>query len=196
MDDVAQRRNRFRLSFEHGQDVGHRCESNGAPGEISYMYLDRKPVYVFGHGLSYTTFDYTNFGISLAQIASDSSVEVHVDVRNSGSRAGDEVVQLYVHDNDSSEKLPAEQLQGFQRISLNPGEKKTVSFSLPVEQLAFWNTDKHEFVVNPATFNVMVGSSSSDIRAKGSFQLTTAGQWPPTELTTRAAIGDYTAAQR
>ena len=162
----------------------------------TYMYLDRKPVYAFGHGLSYTTFDYTNFGISSAQIASDSSVEVHVDVRNSGSRAGDEVVQLYVHDNDSSEKLPAEQLQGFQRISLNPGEKKTVSFSLPVEQLAFWNTDKHEFVVNPATFDVMVGSSSSDIRAKGSFQLTTAGQWPPTELTTRAAIGDYTAAQR
>ncbi len=159
----------------------------------TYMYLDRKPVYVFGQGLSYTTFDYSNFGISSAQIASNGSVEVHVDVQNSGSRTGDEVVQLYVHDNDTSETLPKKQLQGFQRISLEPGEKKTVSFSVTAEQLAFWSTNKHDFVIDPATFDVMVGSSSSDIRAKGSFQVTTAGQWPGTELTTRAAIGDSAA---
>lgn len=157
----------------------------------TYMYLDRKPVYVFGHGLSYTTFDYSNFEISSARIASDGSVDVHVDIQNSGSRAGDEVVQLYVHDNDTSEILPQKQLQGFQRIGLKPGEKKTVTFSVPAEQLAFWSSDKHEFVINPAAFDVMVGSSSTDIRAKGSFQVTTAGQWPATDLTTRAAVGDY-----
>ena len=114
-----------------------------------------------------------------------------VDVQNSGNRAGDEVVQLYVHNNDSTMKQPKEQLQGFERISLNPGEKKTVSFSLPAEQLSSWNTAKQAFVVNPGTFDVMIGSASDDIRLKGSFQVTTAGQWPGTELTTRAADGDY-----
>lgn len=153
----------------------------------TYMYFPGKPEYVFGQGLSYTTFDYNNLSISSAQIGSDGSVQVHVDVQNSGSRAGEEVVQLYIHDNDSSEKLPKEQLQGFTRISLNPGEKKTVSFSIPAEQLAFWNSDKHEFVINPATFDVMVGGSSGDIRQKGSFQVTTAGEWPASELTARAA---------
>jgi beta-glucosidase len=151
------------------------------------MYFPGKPEYVFGQGLSYTTFDYSNLSISSAKIASSGTVQIHVDVQNSGSRAGEEVAQLYIHDNDTVEKLPKEQLQGFTRVSLNPGEKKTVSFSIPAEQLAFWNSEKHDFVVNPATFDVMVGSSSGDIRQKGSFQITTAGEWPASELTARAA---------
>ncbi len=153
----------------------------------TYMYFPGKPEYVFGHGLSYTSFDYSDLAISSAQIASDGKVQVKVDVQNSGDRAGEEVVQLYIHDNDTSEKLPKEQLQGFTRISLNPGEKKTVSFSIPAEQLAFWNSDKHDFVINPASFDVMVGSSSGDIKQKGSFQVTTAGEWPASELTARQA---------
>jgi beta-glucosidase len=163
---------------------------------FTYMYLDGKPVFAFGRGLSYTTFDYSNLKISSAQIASDGSVQVSVDVQNSGTRAGDEVVQLYVHNNDSSANQPKEQLQGFERISLNPGEKKTVSFSLPVEQLSLWDTNKRAFVVNPGAFDVMVGSSSDDIRDKGSFKVTTAGQWPASELTTRASDGNYATVQR
>jgi len=119
-----------------------------------------------------------------------------VEIRNSGTRAGDEVVQLYVHNNDATASQPKKQLQGFERISLNPGEKKTVSFSLPVEQFSFWDTNKRAFVVNPGAFDVMVGSSSDDIRDKGSFTVTTAGQWPASELTTRASDGNYATAQR
>jgi beta-glucosidase len=163
---------------------------------FTYMYLDAKPVFAFGRGLSYTTFDYSNLKTSAAQIASDGSVQVSVDVQNSGTRAGDEVVQLYVHNNDSSASQPKEQLQGFERISLNPGEKKTVSFSLPVEQLSFWDTNKRAFVVNPGAFDVMVGSSSDDIRDKGTFTVTTAGQWPASELTTRASDGNYATVRR
>jgi beta-glucosidase len=163
---------------------------------FTYMYLDAKPVFAFGRGLSYTTFDYSNLKISTAQIASDGSVQVIVDVQNVGTRAGDEVVQLYVHNNDATTTQPKEQLQGFDRISLNPGEKKTVSFSLPVEQLSFWDTNKRAFVVNPGVFHVMVGSSSDDIRDKGSFTVTTAAQWPGSELTTRASDGNYTTVQR
>jgi beta-glucosidase len=163
---------------------------------FTYMYLDGKPVYAFGRGLSYTTFDYSNLSISSPQIPSDGSVQVKVDVRNSGNRAGDEVVQLYVHNNDASVKQPKEQLQGFERISLNPGETKSVSFSLPAEQLAFWDTTRGAFVLNPGAFDVMIGSASDDIRMKGSFQVTKAGQWPGGELTTRVADGDYSTTQR
>jgi beta-glucosidase len=158
---------------------------------FTYMYLDGKPEFAFGRGLSYTTFDYSNLGVSPARVESGGSVEVHVDVKNSGDRAGDEVVQMYVHNNDASTYQPKEQLQGFERISLKPGETKTVSFSLPVEQLAFWDTDKHEYVIHPGAFDVMVGAASDDPRQKGSFDLTTAGDWPASTLTTRQADGDY-----
>jgi beta-glucosidase len=128
-------------------------------------------------------------------VESGGSVEVHVDVKNSGDRAGDEVVQMYVRNNDASAYQPKEQLQGFERISLKPGETKTVTFSLPVEQLAFWDTDKHEYVIHPGAFDVMVGAASDDLRQKGSFDLTTAGDWPASTLTTRQADGDYSAAK-
>jgi beta-glucosidase len=163
---------------------------------FTYMYFDGKPVFAFGRGLSYTTFDYSNLKISSAQIGSGGSVQVSVDVQNSGTRVGDEVVQLYVHNNDATTTQPKKQLQGFERISLNPGEKKTVIFSLPAEQLSFWDTNKRAFVVNPGAFDVLVGSASDDIRGKGSFKVTTAGQWPASELTTRASDGNYATVQR
>jgi beta-glucosidase len=160
---------------------------------FTYMYFDGKPVFAFGRGLSYTTFEYSNLSISSSQIASGGSVQVKVDVRNSGNRAGEEVVQLYVKNNDSTANQPKEQLQGFERISLNAGETKTVSFSLSAEQLSFWDTNRRAFVVNSSAIDVMAGSASDDIRVKGSFQITTTGQWPGSELTTRAADGDYAA---
>lgn len=161
---------------------------------FTYMYLDGKPEFAFGRGLSYTRFDYENLSISPARAESGGSVEVHVDVKNSGDRAGDEVVQIYVHNNDVSTYQPKEQLQGFERISLKPGETKTVTFSLPVEQLAFWDTGKHDFAIHPGRFDVMVGAASDDVRQKGSFEVTTAGRWPASTLTTRQADGDYSGA--
>jgi beta-glucosidase len=158
---------------------------------FTYMYLDGKPEFAFGRGLSYTKFDYGNLSVSPARAESGGSVQVHVDVKNSGDRAGDEVVQMYVHNNDASTYQPKEQLQGFQRISLKPGETKTVTFSLPVEQLSFWDTGKHDFAIHPGTFDVMVGAASDDVRQKGSFEVTTAADWPASTLTTRQADGDY-----
>jgi beta-glucosidase len=129
-------------------------------------------------------------------VGGDGTVQVHVDVKNTGDRAGDEVVQLYVHNNDKNSVQPREQLQGFERISLKLGESKTVNFALPIEQLSYWSTGKHAYVINSGTFDVMVGSASDDIRQKGSFEVTKAGEWPATTLTTKLADGDYTNAQK
>ena len=158
---------------------------------FTYMYVMEKPVFAFGRGLSYTSFDYSNLNISSPRVGSDGSVEVRVNVKNTGERAGEEVVQLYVHNNDKRMIEPREQLQGFERISLKPGETKSVTFSLPVEQLAFWDTGKHDFVIHPGSFEVMVGAASDDVRQKGSFEVTSAGNWPASTLTTRQADGDY-----
>lgn len=163
---------------------------------FTYMYFGGKPLFAFGHGLSYTNFDYSNMKISSPKVASNGKVQIEVDVKNTGQRAGDEVVQLYVRNRDSKEVQPKEQLQGFERISLKPGETRTVRFSMPVEQLAYWGTDKHEYVINPGTFEVMIGSASDDIRQKCSFEITNDGAWPASELTTRAAIGDYSNATK
>jgi beta-glucosidase len=163
---------------------------------FTYMYLDQKPLFAFGRGLSYTRFEYGNLKISQAQVPGDGQVKVSVDVKNAGDRAGDEVVQLYVHNDDASSVQPKEQLQGFERVSLKPGETKTVMFDLPVEQLAYWDASKHGYAINAGRFDVMVGSASDDIRQKGSFKVTSAEQWPASELTTRVADGDYSAAQR
>ncbi len=124
-------------------------------------------------------------------------MKVNVDVKNSGSRAGEEVVQLYVHSNDASATEPHEQMQGFERINLAPGEKKTVTFALPIEQLSSWDINKHEPTPSiPDAFDVLVGSASDDIRAKGSLTVTSAGEWPASELTTKLADGDYSQSGR
>jgi len=158
---------------------------------FTYMYLNDKPAFAFGRGLSYTSFEYSNLTISSAHVGSDGSVSVNVDVKNTGDRAGGEVVQLYVHNNDKGATQPRQQLQGFERINLSPGESKTVTFALPIEQLSYWDTSKHAYIINPGTFDVMVGSASDDVRQKGSFDVTTAGEWPPSDLTTKLADGDY-----
>jgi beta-glucosidase len=153
---------------------------------FTYMYFDGKPAYAFGHGLSYTSFDYGSVKLSSNQIASDGQVTVQTEIKNTGQRAGEEVVQLYVH--QAGEKRPREQLAGFARISLKAGETRTVSFALPAEQLAYWDSDQEMFVVKPGEVDVMVGSASDDIRQKAQFQVTTAGRWPASELTTRLSL--------
>ena len=99
---------------------------------FTYMYFEGTPVYPFGHGLSYTTFQYSNLRLSAKQMAANGTMTVRVDVQNTGKRAGDEVPQLYVHAVAPSVKRPIKELRGFERVSLKPGEKKTVTFTVPV----------------------------------------------------------------
>jgi beta-glucosidase len=133
---------------------------------FTYMYVNGKPLFPFGHGLSYTTFKYDHLKLSAEKIKADGQVNLSVDITNTGRRAGDEVAQLYVHQKKRRVKVPVKELRGFQRIRLQPGETKTVAFTLPAEKLALWNDQTHGFVVEPGVFDVMIGSSSADIRAR------------------------------
>jgi beta-glucosidase len=138
---------------------------------FTYMYVNGKPLFPFGHGLSYTTFKYSGLKLSADKIKADGRVNISVDVKNTGKRTGDEVVQLYVHQEKSSVKVPAKELRGFQRISLQPGEKQTVTFTLPAAKLAIWDETAHGFVVQPGVFDVMIGASSADIRLKNQIEV-------------------------
>jgi beta-glucosidase len=109
--------------------------------------------------------------ISSKKIKSDGQVKIEVNVKNSGTREGDEVVQLYIHDVACSVKRPAKELRGFERISLKPGETKTITFIVPGEKLSFYDENSHKFIVEPGVFEVMVGSSSEDIRLTGKFDV-------------------------
>jgi beta-glucosidase len=139
-----------------------------------WPYYDKKnlPVlFPFGHGLSYTSFVYSNIQISPSTMPATGSVTVSVDVRNGGARAGDEVVQLYVADPEASVPRRVKDLRGFLRVTLQPDEKKTVTFKLTPDDLAFFSDTASKFVAEPGVFNVQVGSSSRDIRLTGSFSL-------------------------
>lgn len=139
---------------------------------FTYMYLNGDPLFAFGYGLSYTQFKYSNLHISSRQIPKDGNTTVSVQVENIGKRAGDEVVQLYVHDVQCSVKRPVKELRGFERITLEPGQKQSVSFTLKGEQLAFWDEVKtHSFIVEPGIFDIMVGGSSDDIRTKAQLEV-------------------------
>jgi beta-glucosidase len=138
---------------------------------FTYMFVNGAPLYPFGHGLSYTTFAYNRLQLSPAQLQADGSVEVSVEVANTGKIAGDEVVQLYVHDVESSVKRPTKELRGFRRVNLQAGEKRTISFTLPAAKLAFWDEKTHAFFVEPGAYEVMVGASSEDIRARAEFSI-------------------------
>jgi len=139
---------------------------------FTYMYFEGKPQFAFGHGLSYTQFRYGALDVSPKRIPASGNATVSVEVENAGKRAGDEVVQLYVHAVRSSVKRPSKELRGFERVSLQPGEKKTVTFALPASALAFYDEKtKHDFVVEPGAYDVLVGSSSADIRVKAQIEL-------------------------
>lgn len=127
-------------------------------------------LYPFGHGLSYTTFAYSDLRIDNPVIGVQGSVRLSCRVKNTGGVAGDEVVQLYLRDEVSSVTTYVKVLRGFERIHLKPGEEKEVSFVLTPQDLGLWNRD-NRFVVEPGGFNVMVGSSSEDIRLKGRFEV-------------------------
>jgi len=128
------------------------------------------PLYPFGHGLSYTTFDYSNLVVTPEQQQQQGNIGVSVDIANTGSRAGDEVVQLYLKDEVSSVTTYESQLRGFERVSLKPGEKKTIHFTLHPEDLSILDKNMN-WTVEPGKFQVWIGSSSTDIRLKKEFSI-------------------------
>ena len=132
----------------------------------SYVDIENTPLYPFGHGLSYTSFEYGNLSITPAETAAGGTVTVSLNVTNTGKRFGKEIVQLYIQDVISSVSTPVQELKGFEKIGLKPGETKTVTFTLTPEHLALYN--RHlERVVEPGEFKVRIGSSSRDIRLTG-----------------------------
>ena len=128
----------------------------------TYQYFKGKPLYPFGFGLSYTSFAYSEMKTS-AETLKD-SVIVSVNVKNTGKRDGDEVIQLYVSYPDSKVERPMKQLKGFKRVFIRAGQTKTVDITLKAEDLAYWNVEKHAFTVEKGKVTLMIGSSSSDIK--------------------------------
>jgi len=129
-----------------------------------YVDYPTKPLYPFGYGLSYTTFEYSNLEITVEE----TNILISCEVKNIGQFEGDEVVQLYLNDEVASVTRPVKELKGFKRINLKPNESKKITFELPVEILAFYN-EKMEYIVERGSFKVLIGSSSEDIRLKGNF---------------------------
>lgn len=152
-----------RLPISIPRSVGHLpCYYNYKPSDRrGYLFDDITPLYPFGYGLSYTSFSFENVRLEKSAIDVNGTTRVLVDVKNTGKRAGKEVVQMYVRDMVSSVTRPVKELKGFTKISLQPGESKTVALTISPEQLSFTNIDM-KYVVEPGDFEIMVGSSSRD----------------------------------
>ena len=141
---------------------------------VGYRWAEKqniKPLFAFGHGLSYTDFTYGEAKCSKSSVKAGSDVKVSIDVTNSGKVAGKEVVQLYIGDEESSLERPVKELKGFRKISLEPGETKTVTFDIEPDMLKFFDDAKHEWVLEPGRFTAYVGSASDDIRSEISFDV-------------------------
>jgi hypothetical protein len=130
-----------------------------------------EPLFPFGFGLSYTSFDYTNLQLSDSELLPGESLQISLDVTNTGERAGKEVVQLYVRDIESRLMRPPKELKGFQKIALKPGETKRVNFTLSADALSYYDDVRGRWIVEPGEFEVLVGHSSQDIRLSARFRL-------------------------
>jgi beta-glucosidase len=138
---------------------------------VGYRWFDKrsiKPLFPFGHGLSYTTFEYSNLQVKPSRTG---EVIVNLAVRNTGSRAGSEAVQLYVEDVRSSVERPRLELKGIAKVFLKAGEKRSVSLALKKDAFAFFDTAKSAWIAEPGDFNILVGSSSRDIRLRKTYRL-------------------------
>ncbi len=154
-------------------------------GMKSHMYGDyvsekATPLYPFGHGLSYTTFEYSDLSIEQDQASGGETVNISLVITNSGDMRGDEVVQLFIRDEYASSPRPMKELKGYVRLTLDPGEAKTVTFGLPVDQLAFYDTDLN-LILEPGRIFAMIGSTSGDIRLLGEFEILGEGKMPVNE---------------
>ncbi len=159
---------------------------------VGYRYYDKKKMEVlfpFGHGLSYTTFEYSGLKLSADRIKDTEEVTVSVKVKNTGSRAGKEVVQLYVADQESTVIRPEKELKGFEKVALKPGEEKTVTFTLNKRSFACFNTDIHDWHVESGMFTVMIGKSSRDIVLQSDIYVESTVKLP-VHYTTDSTLGD------
>jgi beta-glucosidase len=140
---------------------------------FTYMYVKGAPLFPFGHGLSYSSFRYSKLQVSPAKISGGEDFTVTVDIQNTSNRAGDEVAQLYTREIHPNVTRPNKELRDFQRVSLQPGKKKTLSFTVPASKLGFYDEKRHAFVVNPGEYEIQVGASSADIRETAPLLVTT-----------------------
>ena len=134
---------------------------------VGYRYFDKynkEVLFPFGHGLSYTSFEYSKMDVDVTEKGGKRVVKLKMDIKNTGEKDGDEVVQLYVHDQKASVERPEKELKGFQRISLKSGEKKTLEFALTDEAFAFWDEEEKQWMVEPGKFELRLGASSSAIQ--------------------------------
>lgn len=142
---------------------------------VGYRWFDTKkirPLFAFGHGLSYTTFGYGKLSADASKIGPDGAMTLSVDVTNTGSRAGAETIQLYISDTKASVKRPAKELKNFAKIYLEPGQTKTVTFTVRPSDLAFFDAGAHAWKAEPGEFRAHVGAASDDIRSSLRFVLT------------------------
>ncbi len=142
---------------------------------VGYRYYDTKqlePLFPFGYGLSYTSFEYSELQVDRTSMTDQDTVNVQVTVRNTGSRRGQEIVQLYVHDPESSVIRPEQELKGFAKVALEPGESKTVSFMLDKRAFAYYHTELRDWHVETGEYELRVGASSRDIRLKQTIEVT------------------------
>ncbi|MBL7517765.1 glycoside hydrolase family 3 C-terminal domain-containing protein, partial [Frankia sp. CNm7] len=153
-----------------GQPTGSGYRRTGQDMHQGYLDMASTPLFAFGHGLSYTTFEYTDLAISPPEVAADGAVTVGLTVRNTGERAGDEVVQLYFCDQATGVTRPARELVGFTRLSLAPGAAATVEFSVAMSQLGYVGLDGR-FLLEPGPIQVLAGGSCDDIRLRGAFEV-------------------------
>ncbi len=152
-------------------NTGRPAKSNTDSNYVSaYIDLENSPKFPFGYGLSYTTFDYSDLKLSNQKLKSDENIEVTLNISNTGKVAGEEVVQLYLRDKVGSVVRPIIELKDFQKIKLNVGETKTIKFIIDKEKLSFYNQEL-KWIAEPGDFDLMIGSSSADIRLKDRFEL-------------------------
>ena len=138
----------------------------------TYQYFKGVPLYPFGHGLSYTRFSYTNLKLSAPTARPEAQIQVSFDLKNVGTRIGSDTPQLYTHQPHSAVYQPIKSLRAFQRVELQPGETRRITFTLPVAQLAFYDTPTHAFRVEPGPFDILVGASSDAILLRARLEVT------------------------
>jgi len=141
---------------------------------VGYRWYDKKniePLFPFGYGLSYTTFEYSDLKLSAKSMKQDGEIEISLNVKNTGKMASDEVVQLYIHDVKASVDREVKSLKGFQRVSLEVGESKTITMKIDKSSLSFYDVKAKKWLAEQGMFEVLIGASSVDIRLKGEFKL-------------------------
>ena len=146
--------------------TGRPPHSDSSISKYTTGYIDQlhTPLYPFGYGLSYTTFEYGDVRLDKSEMTADGTIRATIEVSNSGGRAGSEVVQMYIRDIAGSVTRPVKELKGFEKIYLEPGESRTVEFTLTADMLRFWNYDM-EYVWEQGDFEVMVGGNSRDVKS-------------------------------